>query len=475
MTTQATPLPADARLAPVWAGAGSSTRHWALVAGWLVIQDGVAVAIAFGAAYSSLAFWVVPVWLGLFGLYRLYDRRSLFTGFHEYIRVVNACTAGMLAVLVISVLDATLVISRGWILSTWLGCVVLVCCGRFVARRLLREVRRRGYLLVPTVIVGANQEGRALAQQLAADPGCGTRVLGFVDPHLPPDTHVASGLYVLGDLGDLEDLVRRGQVSDLVVAPTALARTELLGLYLRFGNDKTVELRLSSGLFEMLTTGVAVHEISCVPLVTLQRVRITGVDAVVKTLLDYVVAASAILLLSPLLAALAVVIRLDSPGPVLHRRHVLGVSGKPFTALKFRTMDVHSEAVRAPSPAAREAFERGCKLRDDPRVTRVGRLLRRTSLDELPQLFNVLRGDMSLVGPRMIAPDEAGRYGKWQLNLLTVKPGITGPWQVRGRADIPYQERVRLSMDYIRNYTIWLDLEILFRTIPVVVLGTGAY
>jgi lipopolysaccharide/colanic/teichoic acid biosynthesis glycosyltransferase len=169
------------------------------------------------------------------------------------------------------------------------------------------------------------------------------------------------------------------------------------------------------------------------------------------------------------------VVKLDSPGPVLHRRRVLGVGGRSFNAYKFRTMVVNASEVLEQSPTLRAAFEEGYKLKVDPRVTRVGRILRRTSLDELPQLINVLRGEMSLVGPRMIAPDEAVRYGQWQRNLLTVKPGITGPWQVAGRGDLSYEQRVALSMHYIRNYTFWLDLAILVRTVRIVLKGQGAY
>lgn len=211
------------------------------------------------------------------------------------------------------------------------------------------------------------------------------------------------------------------------------------------------------------------------PLMTPQRVRITEVDAFMKMSLDYVGAAIGLLVLSPILLGIAVLVKLDSPGPIFHRRRVLGRGGKPFDAFKFRTMVVNADEVLRNDPDLYEAFIHGYKLKVDPRVTRIGRALRRTSLDELPQLINVLRGEMSLVGPRMISPDEATRYGKWQLNLLTVKPGITGPWQVQGRSEIPYDERVRLSMHYIRNYSIWLDLGILLRTVMVVVRGEGAY
>ncbi|OUC06860.1 glycosyl transferase, partial [Litorilinea aerophila] len=167
---------------------------------------------------------------------------------------------------------------------------------------------------------------------------------------------------------------------------------------------------------------------------------------------------------------------LDSPGPVFYRRRVLGVGGKEFDAFKFRTMAVNGDEILARYPQLQAELQATHKLKYDPRVTRMGRWLRRTSLDELPQLINVLLGQMSLVGPRMISPEEADEYGRLKLNLLTVKPGLTGLWQVSGRSDLSYEERVRLDMQYIRNYSIWLDLQILFvQTIPVVLQGRGAY
>jgi lipopolysaccharide/colanic/teichoic acid biosynthesis glycosyltransferase len=154
----------------------------------------------------------------------------------------------------------------------------------------------------------------------------------------------------------------------------------------------------------------------------------------------------------------------------------LGIGGLEFDAFKFRTMVVNGDEVLANYPALQEELATTHKLKDDPRVTRVGRILRQLSLDELPQLFNVLLGQMSLVGPRMISLDEAKEYGRMKLNLLTVKPGLTGLWQVSGRSDLSYEERVRLDMDYVRNYSIWLDLQILFfQTLPVVLKGHGAY
>jgi lipopolysaccharide/colanic/teichoic acid biosynthesis glycosyltransferase len=183
----------------------------------------------------------------------------------------------------------------------------------------------------------------------------------------------------------------------------------------------------------------------------------------------------ALLLSWPLMLIIGLAIKLGSPGPIFYRRRVVGVRGKAFDALKFRSMHVDADAQLAQDPELCHQFEQNHKLKDDPRVTPVGRFLRHRSLDELPQFFNVLWGQMSLVGPRMITPEERTRYGKWWMNLSTVKPGITGLWQVSGRSDVSYAERVMLDMRYIRNYTIWLDLHLLYRTIPVVLRGRGAY
>jgi lipopolysaccharide/colanic/teichoic acid biosynthesis glycosyltransferase len=216
-------------------------------------------------------------------------------------------------------------------------------------------------------------------------------------------------------------------------------------------------------------------ELSGGPLIAPQPSPIHGPDAAFKACVDYVGALIGLIILVPLLCVVALLVRLDSPGPVIFRRRVLGRDGGQFDAFKFRTMVVDAERILAEDPVLRASFDQAYKLKADPRITRFGAFLRRTSLDEVPQLLNVLRGEMSLVGPRMIAPDEAVRYGEWSAALLTVKPGITGPWQVRGRADIAYDERVRLSMAYIRNYSIWKDVEILFRTIAVVLRTQGAY
>jgi len=205
------------------------------------------------------------------------------------------------------------------------------------------------------------------------------------------------------------------------------------------------------------------------------KVRLTGLDKLMKLILDYSLAIPILILISPIILGIALVIRLGSPGPVIHRRRVMGVNGKQFDAFKFRTMYIEGDEIIENRPDLQSELAHNYKLKNDPRVTNVGRVLRKLSLDELPQLINVLKFDMSLVGPRMITPDEVEKYSQWGINLLTVRPGITGLWQVSGRSDIDYDERTRLDMHYIRNWSIWLDLQLLMRTIPAVLKGRGAY
>jgi lipopolysaccharide/colanic/teichoic acid biosynthesis glycosyltransferase len=210
-------------------------------------------------------------------------------------------------------------------------------------------------------------------------------------------------------------------------------------------------------------------------LVGVNKVRLTGVDEFFKFVLDYAITIPGLILISPILLLIAIAIKLDSSGPLLHRRRVMGVNGKQFDAFKFRTMYENGDQILSTRPELRSELARNFKLKQDPRVTRVGEILRKTSLDELPQLFNVVQRDMSLVGPRIITPAEVEKYHKWDMNLMTVRPGMTGLWQVSGRSDVTYEERVRLDMHYIRNWSIWLDLQLLVQTIPAVIRRRGAY
>jgi exopolysaccharide biosynthesis polyprenyl glycosylphosphotransferase len=450
---------------------------------WLRFDVGLTVApevVPVPQNYIRLVMLLIPLWLPLFFLLHLYDLRVLLGGTMEYARVFNACTSGMMLVIVVSFVDPSFVVSRGWLLFSWLLSSTLVCSARLFLRRVAYSQWRLGRFLTPTVIVGTNQEALLLATRLRAHPSTGLDLLGFVseDEKIDPGTRLPNlnGLPVLGSLAAIPSLIENRCVGQIIIASSAVSREQLLDIYCHVSNAREVEVQLSSGVYEILTTDMNVTYKGQIPLMSLSRLRLDTMGTVLKTALDYSLIFISLPVLLPVLAVIAVMIKLDSPGPIIYRRRVLGVGGQEFDAFKFRTMVVDGDAVLAKYPELQRELATTHKLKRDPRITRIGHKLRQLSLDELPQLFNVLLGQMSLVGPRMISVAEAKEYGRMKLNLLTVKPGLTGLWQVSGRSNLSYEERVRLDMEYVRNYTIWLDLQILFfQTFPVVLRGLGAY
>jgi exopolysaccharide biosynthesis polyprenyl glycosylphosphotransferase len=430
--------------------------------------------------YALLALVLMPVWIGLFAVYGLYSWENLLGGTTEYSRVFNACAAGMMLVVVAAFVKTSFVVARGWLVAAWILSVLLVCVSRFCIRRIAYALRDRGLFLVPALVVGWNGEALSLAEQLTDRRSSGYYIVGLVSSRSAEAADLElsnrTGLPLLGSIDEVEAIVDRSGVKELIVAASSLERGELADLFERVQQMKGVIMRLSTGLYEVLTTGVQVKTAASVPFISLNKLRLDPLEMVIKTAVEYLVASAALLLLSPVLLLISLLIKAESPGPVIHRRRVLGVEGKEFDAYKFRTMYVNGDELLEREPTLRTKLDSDGKLREDPRVTQVGKWLRRYSLDELPQLVNVLRGQMSLVGPRMITPNEAAKYGRHKVNLLTVKPGITGLWQVSGRSDLSYDERVRLDMHYIRNYSIWLDLQILFVQTPTAVFGgKGAY
>jgi exopolysaccharide biosynthesis polyprenyl glycosylphosphotransferase len=462
---------------------------------WLIATDSVALGIAFIAAYwvrfdlqvttspmvvpdpyfyPFLAALLIPILILVFALFKLYDPESLLGGVSEYSKIFNACSTGTMLVVLATFFAPQFVVSRVWVVNAWALSFLIVAINRFVCRRMVYPLRRRGYFLTPAVIIGTNEEAVTLARELSHWRSSGLRTAGFVSSRLAAKGPL--GLPVLGDVREIRQIIAEHGIEDLIVAITALEREELLELCEEVNAIPGVHLRLSSGVYELLTTGLTVKTNGSVALVGLNKVRLEPEEAWIKAVLEYSLAFIGLVLMFPFLLMVATLIKLDSPGPILHRRRVLGVSGRHFDAFKFRTMYVNGDELLRGDPNLRNELRTNHKLKEDPRITRVGRWLRKYSLDELPQLLNVLLGQMGLVGPRMISPEEAEKYGRHRLNLLTVKPGITGLWQVSGRSDLSYDERVRLDMYYIRNYSVWLDLQILLvETIPAVIQGRGAY
>jgi exopolysaccharide biosynthesis polyprenyl glycosylphosphotransferase len=427
-------------------------------------------------AYGRLFILSVPVFISVFIGTGLYNKKNLLGGITEYALIFRGTSISLFLLIIFGFLEPTFVIARGWLLLAWILSFLFIASNRFLFRRLVYALRKRGFFVSPALIVGANDEGLTLGKQLMNWATSGLDLIGYVDKILPPGTPLFNNQHVIGSVDELEYIVKQYRIEEIILATSAIStRDKMLEIFEKFGISNGVNLRLSSGLYEVITTGLTVNEFAYVPLVYVNKVRLAGPDKILKALLDYGITIPALTLLSPLMLLIAVLIRLDSPGPIIHRRRVMGVSGTKFYAYKFRTMHQNGEEILSRHPDLKAELEKNHKLKNDPRITRVGRVLRKFSLDELPQLFNVLKRQMSLVGPRMISPEEMKEYSRWGINLLTIGPGITGLWQVSGRSDVGYEERVRLDMHYIRNWSIWLDLQLLFSTIPAVIRGKGAY
>ncbi|HHX64341.1 MAG TPA: sugar transferase [Chloroflexi bacterium] len=419
---------------------------------------------------------IMALWLSVFAATGLY-RDDLIAGRDEVDRIIHATTMSVIVILFAGQVYPAMRMSQSGLLLIWLLGMGAIALGRHLLRLLVGRIGSAASvagLERRAVLIGADEEGQAIAEQIRTVPNTGLCLTGIVDDTPGAEAGAGSGLRIPESVEALNELIDEERITDVIVTAEALSRTWLPDLF-RACMRRGIALHLSTGLFDLISTNIRMTHPARIPLLSPECTRISGMHAIFKTALDYSIALLGLTLASPFLLIIALLIKLDSPGPVFHRRRVLGLHGHEFDAFKFRTMVVNADEWLKRDAALRQAFERNHKMNNDPRITRVGHILRRSSLDEIPQLINVLRGEMSIVGPRMITPEEHERYGKWGTNLLTVKPGITGLWQVSGRADLSYDERVRLDMAYIRNCSIWMDIRLLFRTVGAVLRGVGAY
>lgn len=424
--------------------------------------------------YAEVMVASTPFWLIIFAGMGLYHIPNLLGGTREYSTLFNATTTGMFLIICFGFLfPEELILARGWVILSWITAFLFTAIGRFILRRVVYALRLRGHFQNPALIIGGKDEGKLLVEQFIHWPTSGLLVLGYVDEN--PSIDVDGSIPYLGSLNDLDSLIKKYGIMDLILVSSALSQNRIMSLFRKYGTQRNLNLRMTSGLYEIITTGMQVKEDGLVPLITMNKVRMTGADQAIKLVMDYLIAIPVILILLPIFALITLLIKLDSPGPAIYRRRVMGVNGREFDAFKFRTMRINGDKLLESNPELMKEYLENFKIKNDPRVTRIGNFLRKTSLDELPQLFNVIRNEMSIVGPRMICPQELPKYSQWDINLLTVKPGITGFWQVHGRSDISYEERVRMDMLYIRNWTIWLDIQLLIQTIPAVLSRKGAY
>jgi exopolysaccharide biosynthesis polyprenyl glycosylphosphotransferase len=395
----------------------------------------------------------------------------------EYRRVLLAAVVLLAGVGTVS-WAFELAVARGFVVAALPLCLLITLLQRFLHRHWLWRQRRRGHYLQTTILAGHRAAVAALDEQLQREAYQGYRVIGCC---LPEDQHsptvdAFNGLPILGGLHQVTDVVNQYQVDTVAVLPSQ----ELDGPALRqLGwelENTSAELLVAPAITDVVGPRVHIRPVAGLPLLHLDRPELTGVRRLTKELFDRTAALFGVLLLSPILLAIAVAIRVTSRGPVLFRQERIGLSGETFTMLKFRSMVQNADRLVEQLQADRERDNDVLfKMKNDPRVTSVGRFIRRYSLDELPQLFNVLRGDMSLVGPRPPLQREVEKYGFDMRRRFLVKPGLTGLWQVSGRSDLSWDDSVRIDVRYVENWSLAFDLMILAKTVNAVLRGSGAY
>jgi exopolysaccharide biosynthesis polyprenyl glycosylphosphotransferase len=430
------------------------TAHWS-------------VGIEIGTAAVLFAvLWVSVLWV--MGLYRLGVRWSLWSEARDLTKATLVALGLTLSMLFLTHQDA---VSRVFLAALFVTQPAVTLAGRAVLRLWFDAIRRRGADPNYMLVVGTGRLAQEFADRVEAHPGLGLRVMGHLSVEAA-DAPLDVSRPVLGTVDDLPGIFRSETVDEVAVC-LPLGAGSLLDPIVSVAAEAGKTVRVPSDPNEELLGHALVEDFDGLVVRSVVHDSHRDVELALKRLLDFVGASVGLVLLSPILLGIAIAIRLRDGSPVLFRQVRVGRHGRPFTIYKFRTMAIDAEErfgeVAASSDTAGAAF----KMRDDPRVTSLGRILRSSSLDELPQLINVLRGEMSLVGPRPAPPREVDQYDMWHRRRLSMRPGMTGLWQVNARLDEHFDDRAQLDLKYIDGWTFWTDVSILARTLPALLLERG--
>jgi exopolysaccharide biosynthesis polyprenyl glycosylphosphotransferase len=461
----------------------------------MLVTDALSILLAFwapiGAWYVAgarvhsdlvvIGALAVPVFVAVFSILDTYATHRI-TPAEEFRRLVLGIGVGIALVVMVS-FWADSAISRAWLGWAWGLSLLFVLGSRRLWHRRVGKLRSDGRLALRTLIVGTNIEAVHLAKVMASQR-FGFDVIGMVATYEGPrkvgdvevmgDAEVVGGVPVVGETWRIRELIRETGADCVFVAASAMRTIEMRRLT-RSARLEGAQVRVSANLPETLSTRLTAQPVGGVMSLTLEPIQLTRLQRAAKRSLDLIGASLALLVSMPLFAAIAIAIKATSPGPVFYRQERVGHHGERFTMLKFRTMVLDAERMLRELRAQNESSGPLFKIKDDPRVTPLGRWLRRWSIDELPQLLNVLMGSMSLVGPRPSLPSEVALYEDWHYDRLEVRPGMTGLWQVSGRSTLSFDDYVRMDLFYIENWSLMYDLYILAKTIPAVLVGKGSY
>ncbi len=422
----------------------------------------------------------VLVWHILFSVFGLYKSKRMSSRWEEARDITAATTLGTIVIAAFALVFRIWVINRVFLLLFFLLSTGSVILSRVIIRGVLAYARRHGRNQRNLLVIGTNARAMTLVQRLQGKPELGYRILGFADEQWEGlDEFKKQGYTLVTDLDELPAYVRRNVVDEVVLALPIRSFHTLASTIAGACEQQGIIVRFMPNIFDLKEAKHRTDELGHDEgLVSHDSTIADAWGLAIKRTIDIVVSAAAIILLSPVMVLTAVLVKLTSPGPIFFVQKRLGRNKRMFEIYKFRTMVVDAEKRLKDLEHRNEADGAVFKIKNDPRITSIGRFLRKTSIDELPQLFNVLKGDMSLVGPRPLQVRDYELFETfcqdWQRRRFSVRPGITCLWQIKGRSSIPFEKWMELDLQYIRTWSLWLDLQILAKTVPAVLRGSGA-
>ncbi len=424
--------------------------------------------------YALAYFLGLAIWLVCLMLNRSYKFLRIEPYYRTAVRIINASVMMFFGYgTTLFVLKAAYLSRMFFFIFILLGTISLLI-DRAIVNLALRKIHEQGYNYRHVLVVGTGKRVAQFIQKVRDNPDWGIKIIGIINDESARDVKEMAGVKVIGGLKDLPGIFHQTAV-DQVVFILPRSRLSQIEEALRVCEIEGVETSIAIDLFDMKIARSVITELDGIPLLSYNTVRVSEWQLFIKRAMDIIIASAAVFILSPVFIAAALAIKLTSPGPVLFKQERMGLHGRRFNLLKFRTMRIDADKELSKVDDLKEMTTPSFKNKKLQYITPVGRILRKFSLDEFPQFFNVLAGDMSIVGPRPTVPCEVEKYEVWQRRRFSMKPGITCLWQISGRNEIDHENWMKLDLEYIDNFSLWLDISILIRTIPVVLTGKGAY